>query len=416
MHKLFIFGATSTPNTVKSLTLRQGLNPTLDNDFSVVASIGSGGSHNNKADISPDKTKIVLTSSASNIAHNMLYKEILLSDESELFFNNMETHSVSFSGIVNCCSTSNDFRAYAGSMPYLYVFSWASNNLVTISTTGLGNVIAVKFSPDGNYLAVGHSTAPYLRIYNTSDWSHVNGQLLNAQVRGIEWLEDSSAFVAIVFTPGVDALKLISNAGVALYSSKASGVENVYFPNSIKLIKGSKDFIICTQSADTTRRLLKFNADTFAITSVMDIQTIGTITLKQLEIDPVDMVVYINHSFYSARYMSKVNLIGTPVFEKIGGLIDHVVGTDTVSLLTVTRNTGKVTGTVRDIDNLPAARTVLAYDRATGDLVGKTVSDASTGDYVLNLPSYGDHDIVFRIQDGEQLNDLFFARVEPEAV
>lgn len=73
----------------------------------------------------------------------------------------------------------------------------------------------------------------------------------------------------------------------------------------------------------------------------------------------------------------------------------------------------QITGTVRDINNAPAARDVYAYRRADNLLMAKTTSDAVTGDYVLKLPDEGPYDIQFRTATGESLNDLFYARAVP---
>ena len=69
-------------------------------------------------------------------------------------------------------------------------------------------------------------------------------------------------------------------------------------------------------------------------------------------------------------------------------------------------------GPVRDIDGNPAERRVRAYNRVTKQLAGETKSDPITGDYELALYGQSDteYDIQFLANDGELLNDLFFAR------
>jgi hypothetical protein len=76
----------------------------------------------------------------------------------------------------------------------------------------------------------------------------------------------------------------------------------------------------------------------------------------------------------------------------------------------------KITGTVRDKNNAPAARTIIAFDRETNTPMAKTTSDATTGDYRLILPDAGPYDVQFMALDGENLNDLFFARTIPEPI
>ena len=70
-----------------------------------------------------------------------------------------------------------------------------------------------------------------------------------------------------------------------------------------------------------------------------------------------------------------------------------------------------VRGSVRDIDNNPAARRVRVHERSTGDLCADTTSSAVTGEYeVAVYQGDVDYDVQFLTADGEQLNDLFFAR------
>lgn len=55
---------------------------------------------------------------------------------------------------------------------------------------------------------------------------------------------------------------------------------------------------------------------------------------------------------------------------------------------------GQVSGIVRDSSNAPCLRTVRAYDRTTGALVGTTTSNATTGVYTLNCASTSEVSIV----------------------
>lgn len=68
-------------------------------------------------------------------------------------------------------------------------------------------------------------------------------------------------------------------------------------------------------------------------------------------------------------------------------------------------------GVVRDKDGNPAARTVQAFRRSDGALLRTVTSNATTGEYTLDL-LHGDieYDVRFKIATGETLNDLFFAR------
>ena len=75
-----------------------------------------------------------------------------------------------------------------------------------------------------------------------------------------------------------------------------------------------------------------------------------------------------------------------------------------------------IQGSVRDINNNPAARKVRAFERSSGDLCGETTSNPVTGDYELNVYEGDvDYDVQFMAAAGELLNDLFFARVRAGA-
>ena len=71
-----------------------------------------------------------------------------------------------------------------------------------------------------------------------------------------------------------------------------------------------------------------------------------------------------------------------------------------------------IRGSVRDVDNNPAARTVRIYERSTGEICSTTTSDPVTGDYSAKVYEGDvDYDAHFLTATGELLNDLFFARV-----
>ena len=75
-----------------------------------------------------------------------------------------------------------------------------------------------------------------------------------------------------------------------------------------------------------------------------------------------------------------------------------------------------IRGSVRDVDNNPAARTVRIYERSTGELCATTTSNPVTGDYSANVYEGDvDYDAQFLAAPGELLNDLFFARVRAGA-
>ncbi|MBU1140873.1 MAG: hypothetical protein KKA76_18005 [Proteobacteria bacterium] len=54
--------------------------------------------------------------------------------------------------------------------------------------------------------------------------------------------------------------------------------------------------------------------------------------------------------------------------------------------LNLSAGTVKISGTVTDLNGLPAARTVIAIAEPGGSLIASTVSDAVTGAYEMIMP------------------------------
>jgi hypothetical protein len=65
-----------------------------------------------------------------------------------------------------------------------------------------------------------------------------------------------------------------------------------------------------------------------------------------------------------------------------------------------------LSGVIRDDTGAPCARTVRAYDRATGALLGSTTSDVSTGAYTLNVGDAEVQRIVLDDSGGTLYNDI----------
>ena len=67
----------------------------------------------------------------------------------------------------------------------------------------------------------------------------------------------------------------------------------------------------------------------------------------------------------------------------------------------------QVSGTVLDGSGSPVARTVRAYRRDTGALIGSTTSDGSTGAYAITSPTSGEVQVICLDDDADTLeNDL----------
>lgn len=408
MKKLIIAGALGSAASVRMAHLRDGLKPSLSEELGDFPTHSTAGTNSQRMAISPDLTKIVSTISVNNTAASMSYYGPLTED---LTFTKALTHAVSFSGTVSCCATSNTLRAYGGNNPFLYVFDWATGSLLTVSTTGLGQVNAIAFSPDGNKLAVCHNTAPFLRIYNVADWSYVDATTtFSISAADVCWTPDGERIIAVANITATGCLAVYSKTGVRLFSST---VQQAYSMQAIHMLAGENAAIVSGSGTGATinHRIRKINLGNFSVTALVE----APVATHAICVDEAAGQGYVVHSIMEARYISEFPLAGGALVPT-SPTLENLVINGNACLKLLARDTGRVTGTVRDLDNLPAQRTILAYERVSGRLSGKTTSDAATGNYTLNLPNTREHDLVFQAQPGEQLNDLFFARVEPQAV
>lgn len=404
MKKLILAGGVNGP-PVKVFHLRDGLMPTLSDELTPTPPLGNS-TNSSRMGISPDQTKIALTAGSTGPS-NMLNSVYEPTDDE--FCRGVVASPVSFSGSVQCCDTSNTHRAYGGGSPFLYVFDWASGALQVVSVTGLSTVQALKFSPDGQFLAVLHIATPFLRIYKTSDWTFVNAATaFNSQGAAIEWAPDSSR-VVVGSGANTAALAVYSTAGVRLHVTTTSA-----FAYQVKDIAYSSmlNCVFYTNGNVTgISRLRSLDMSTYAVTQVVDLPVLQ----HQLAVDDDGGYLYCVHDAHNAAYISRLKLSALESYEPLPAEVQHHISGSNACLRIIKKNTGKITGTVRDINNAPVARTILAYERVSGRLAAKTISDVATGNYVLRVQTIREHDLVFRALPGEALNDLFFARVEPEA-
>lgn len=89
-----------------------------------------------------------------------------------------------------------------------------------------------------------------------------------------------------------------------------------------------------------------------------------------------------------------------------------VQGTNVKSIAFVDAGARFVRATVRDVADAVASRKVRVRRRSDGALQAEGRSSATTGDFEAKVYA-GDveYDVQFMTEDGEPLNDLFFARV-----
>lgn len=91
---------------------------------------------------------------------------------------NAETNTCTCkSGLWNggCTAMSSPYLAIPHSTsPYVTIYDTSNwNKLANPSVLPTGNAMGVDFSPNGNFMVVTHTASPFVTIYNTSDWSKV---------------------------------------------------------------------------------------------------------------------------------------------------------------------------------------------------------------------------------------------------
>ena len=133
--------------------------------------------------------------------------------------------------------------------------------------------------------------------------------------------------------------------------------------------------------------------------------------------DRVANRLYFSHVATNGRYVTAMDLKGPQanVLRAPGPELERAIQGTFQGFSVLELGAGKITGTVRDVDNNPAIRKIVARHREHGYTSAVTHSDAA-GNYSMIVQNTEPHDVQFMAAPGEQLNDLFFARVEPEPV
>lgn len=397
------------------LEMRQGLSPAARLDINPSTYLSSGG---NSLAVSPDSSYMV-TGNQNNNNYNMYVYD----DPANM--GGRSSPVATFAGAVYCCAASNDMYAFGGNSPYLYVFKKSTGNLLTVNTSGLGTVYALDFSPDGTKLAVVHNTNPFLRIYNTADWSFINGASTSGYnvCTGCFSHDGKKVLLNSNYSPCLMLFNAVTGACEYTNTSGAySGSSN--YSGGARMVRSPLDNKTLIFSLYNSPYLAKF--DTSSNTPSLFVAAspaLGNASSVWVDPDPEEDAVYVNHvpgSTSPWRTVSKFKISTGSIYpDQPAALFRNLLygSTNLASGVGIVSTTPyKLTGTVRDINNIPAARIVRAYKRSTGDLMAQTTSDANTGNYTLKLYDEGPYDVQFLTADGELLNDLFYAKAQPRAV
>lgn len=400
MNTLFMYTPAGVPEfPLREVQLRAGLPPLLAGAHPR-GTTGGGAAH---LAVSPDMTKMVGT-----IANNALWCCADTSDPGAY-----ATPSVAFSATKYAVAASDTHFAVGGDSPFLYVYTWSGLSVIPLTTTGLGSVRGLAFSPDGSKLAVVHNTSPYLRLYDVAANTYVDAAVsASASRTAVTFSKDGTR----IFTAGeggdylnVFAADLSSRLTIKTGLTYFSGAVSVLIPHWSKPKA-------CVKSAGTGSasysKLIEYDHATDTLTTLIS-PSGSPPDVTGLAYSAVDNVLY---AWQSTKLVAFDGTSYTPKAESIYAPITRMFTNTSASgmkLAIVERDLHKLTGTVRDIDNNPVARDIYAFRRSDALAIAKTTSHGVTGDYSLILPDGGEVDVQFRTAGGELLNDLYFARSQP---
>lgn len=414
MRKLILYGATGG-ESLRQFTLRQGVGPLMDD---VKSPVLTHSSYRTRAiAISPDKTKIAMThgggGNSDGVPSVVIYRPI---SEGGLFLA-YETPPGVFSGTVQGLTANNTHLVIFGaSNTYLQVLDWATLGALPVPVAGLGTVRGASISPNGTLLAVLHQSAPYLRIYKMSDWSYVEPSTTahrpGASSNEVVWSADSSR---VICTGGSSSPYLTAHSAANCDRLHANtSAASIY--SVAKAIPGLTADVcyMCSESAGGTyNQILRFSLSDYSVTPLPRLP--GQVGVSNIAIDEVERYLYVIHNRADSSCIKRISLDNPVAYESVGE-IERMVNGWSVCMEIVQKDLYQMTGSIRDIDNAPAAREIRAFRRSDGALMGKTFSNAVTGNYSMLLPDAGPYDFQFLTESGELLNDLFFANAQPQPV
>lgn len=320
------------------------------------------------------------------------------------------------------------------------------------TTPNSGDVADIMFSPDGTRLAIAFSTAPYIVVYDTATWGILSG---SSAPTG-----PASAIRSVAFSPDGTILAVLGGGTPFLWLYNAADMSRL-LPSG---------FVPPTGQSSSTGGSARFSPDGTKLavggsfTPYLTVYNVGAWTKQTLTTPPTGniydvawspdgqslaavgqtspMVHVWNTATYTRRTIpgttilalqacaftpdsKQLAVLGASYYGNTGGLVmfDTATWNRNLSPLGVSVRPYNdvqfwmdppryIRGTVRDVGGNPVARKVRAYLRTTGDIIGETTSNATTGNYELIIYRAETDliDLQFLTADGELLNDLFFAR------
>lgn len=404
MHELVVFSGL-TYNWLHSYEIRQNKPVSFSRIFPALSRKNS--SYKKGIDISPDNTKMIVAYqyNTSNTTKFWVSETDNLTTTQSLTY---------FEGIINCVAISNTHYAVAGSSPFLNVYKWDSHQIIAIDKQGLGAVNDVCFNHNGTKLFVYHQNAPHLRVYDTTDWTHkdvATNKVVSSSSASMYYVQNRLVFFGATTTHNShfktfddELTELFAYPNSSQWSNFALSYNGV-----TKCVVDEAGLLVIRHNASNRLELFRLNIDTGEISHKISVNgySVSSVVL-------IGQLLYVSHNTYENRTISVFSAEDLSFNEQMTKTFSLLQG-EVVDFAIIKKDTGKITGQVRDVNNSPASRTVRAFDRKTGKIVAQTVSD-TTGNYQLNLPTTDDVDVQFMAQDGENLPDLFYAKVTPELV
>jgi WD40 repeat protein len=270
----------------------------------------------------------------------------------------------------------------------LEVYAFASKSLVATIPGVSGTIEQMAWSPDGAYLAVATSSALY--VYSVSTWGLVAGTPAVAEPYPLAWSPDGTR-LAIAPSDFSNALKLYD---VATWSEIPTGVTLPTRPVSVAWTADSSRIGVGLQYAP---HLLVISLPGFVPQPVSMPAGVRQFPNAKVIMLPDGRVVAARES------PRRVSLIA-PDLQTVEYDL-HASRADVSSIHVSTWLDNRLSGTVRDESDAPAAgRRVLAIHDASATVVG-TATTAADGSYSMRSPQPDGHTVVL-IEDGGRAQAL----------
>jgi|GEM_PF-4505043 len=432
MNSLFLFGASDTSqfseNNLVQLGLREGLAPDRLPTTGGFASFFECRRLNQMA-LSPDRRYLAMISGKNDSDRVLLFDTD--TDDYLQYPERFAQGNIAYMGVT---LSNTHIALYSEYAPYLQLLTLPDLELVASFNSGLvGYCTNAAFSPDGSKLAVlAYGREKPLREY---DLTQPNFPFSEAEQAFPATYSSLSYPMVIAYSPSGDKLMLFQSGyfqilfNVAdlsvLKNWGASGIQYGY-----KQCLWIEDSVYSINSSTKAAVLRSKTTDDYALSQLPPIKRPDGIAsypnVYDLAYDEQAQRVYLWHQPVYSGERSKVFALSwfdptleTPEMHPITAAqcpASLHYTSSSGSLLLLQKNLGEVRGTVRDVDNAPAARLVRAFNRQSGRLVAQTMSDALTGNYKMTLPDTQPVDVVFQSAQGELLNDLIFAKAIPDAL